>query len=254
MPDDDHIMSLPLIGITTFHTRNPEKGVTYLSVTEAYAAAMREAGGIPVMIPLGLQSDALERLVSWIDGVIFTGGGDIDPDRYGAPPHPLINEVDPARDELELQLVQAAVSRGVPFLGICRGLQTINVAMGGTLYADIQMEHPNALQHACFQDAPRDHLAHEIRIREGSLLADILGAHEARVNSGHHQGILELAPGLEATAFAPDGIIEAVEISGYPFGLAVQWHPEWITALPPMLGLFKALAQAASERVFTPRP
>jgi putative glutamine amidotransferase len=205
---------------------------------------MIKAGANPILIPLGLSEDNLLAILDLVDGILFTGGGDIDPIYYRTQPHPLIKNIDPERDRVELLLAKAAANGGIPFLGICRGLQTVNVALGGTLYADILAEHPNPIQHACFEDHPREHLAHSIRIQADSCLAKILKNTTAMVNSGHHQGIRELAPDLRPTAYSSDGIIEAFELPDHPFGLTVQWHPEWLTHIPAMFGIFEAFMEA----------
>jgi putative glutamine amidotransferase len=240
-------MDSPIIGITTFHTSNPDNGLLYLSVTETYVKALASAGALPVLVPLGLPEKSLFAILNILDGLLFTGGGDIDPACYGETAHPLVDNVDPERDRVEIFLARSAAEKGIPFLGVCRGLQTINVARGGTLYRDILAERPGAMKHACFESAPRTHLAHPVEVIPGSLIAQILNGGEARVNSGHHQGIRKLGAGLRATAFAPDGLIEAFELDGHPFGLAVQWHPEWLTHLPEMAAIFKTFVTAVAE-------
>ena len=164
---------------------------------------------------------------------------------------PEVKNVDPDRDRVEVQMVRAAISEGLPFLGICRGLQVINVALGGALYTHIADQHPQAIEHTYYPDWPRDHLAHKVQIDPNSKLADILGATTQDVNSLHHQGIRDLAPNLKATGWAPDNLIEAIELSDHPFGLAVQWHPECLTAEErmgtTMLTLFQAFVEAAAH-------
>jgi putative glutamine amidotransferase len=200
------------------------------------------------MIPLGLSPELLENLLARLDGILFTGGGDIDPAFYGAAPHPRVGDVDLDRDGVELYLLEKAVSQEVPFLGICRGLQLINVGLGGTLYTDITAQRAGALRHDYYPDYPRDYLAHTVDVRTDSRLTGILGNSPVEVNSLHHQGIDRLAPDLVQVASAPDGIVEAVELPDHPFGLAVQWHPEWLGAHAPMRALFEAFVQAAESR------
>jgi putative glutamine amidotransferase len=214
-------------------------------VTEAYVQAITAAGGCPVLIPLGLPAELLNDLLARLDGILFTGGGDIDPAFYGVAPHPKVDGVDLDRDGVELHLLEKAVSQGVPFLGICRGLQLANVGLGGTLYADITAQRPGALRHDYYPDYPRDYPAHTVEVRSGSRLATILNGSHLNVNSLHHQGIDRLAPVLLPVASAPDGIVEAVELPEHPFGLAVQWHPEWLGAQAPMQALFQAFVKAA---------
>ncbi len=240
-------MPYPLIGITT--ARRPHAEVrSQIVITEAYVQAVAAAGGCPVMIPLGLSPELLENLLARLDGILFTGGGDIDPAFYGAAPHPKVGDVDLDRDGVELYLLEKAVSQEVPFLGICRGLQLINVGLGGTLYADITAQRSGSLRHDYYPDYPRDYLAHPVDVRTESRLAGILGNSQVEVNSLHHQGIDRLAPSLEQVASAPDGMVEAVELPDHPFGLAVQWHPEWLGAHAPMRALFEAFVQAAESR------
>ena len=140
--------------------------------------------------------------------------------------------------------VRAAAEDGKPFLGICRGFQVANVALGGTLYTHIPDQHPNALRHDWYPDIPRDTIAHEVRIEEDSRIGQIFGAPLLRVNSLHHQGIKDLAPVLNAVGYAPDGLIEAVELPDHPFGCAVQWHPEWLTTQHEMRNLFRKFVEA----------
>jgi putative glutamine amidotransferase len=237
-------MAVPLIGITTGRTTS-SRGVPLNSLPEAYLQAVSQAGGTPVMIPLGLGGEQLAQVLRRLDGLVFSGGGDVDPQLYGAESIPELEGVDPDRDRLEVALVEEAIKARLPFLGICRGIQIINVALGGTLYTHIADQLPGALDHELLPGEPRDSLTHAVVVDSNSRLAEILGRDQVQVNSIHHQGVCRLAPGLRATAHAPDGLVEAFEITGHPFGLAVQWHPEWLTAHAPMQALFKALVDAA---------
>jgi putative glutamine amidotransferase len=205
---------------------------------------VREAGGIPVVLPpVTSIPDVLARL----DGLVLTGGGDIDPGRYGAPADPHTSGVNPARDEAELGLLAAALAAGLPVLGICRGLQLINVARGGTLCQHV----PNDDGHT---PAPGSYGSHRVRIAVGTRLAAILGDGEFDVPTAHHQAIDRLGKGLIAAAWTSDGIAEAVEASplgrpGDQFLLAVQWHPE--AGTDPRL--MQALVDAASARAISSR-
>jgi putative glutamine amidotransferase len=240
-------MPLPLIGVTTSRQPN-RKGYPIISVMEAYVRALQRAGAAPVLIPMGLPQEALQAVLARLDGLLLTGGGDIHPERYGGAPHPQVEAVDAERDETELGIARRVAQSRLPFFGICRGAQVLNVALGGTIYEHILDQFPGALDHASPDERPRGFLAHPIRIDEGSRLADIIGSDSAQVNSLHHQAIRQLAPGLRAIAFAPDGVVEAVELPGHPFGLAVQWHPEWLQDHPPMQDLFRAFVQAAGMK------
>jgi putative glutamine amidotransferase len=239
-------MSTPIIGVTTYSFTN-NSGQPQFALNQAYVSSLVRAGACPVLVPSALPEDLLPALLSRLDGLLFSGGGDVQPERYGSQPHPLVSEVDEYRDNLEIDLVNRAVQAGLPFFGICRGLQVINVALGGSLYEDILDQRPGSLMHQNVSEHPRHYLAHSIQARPGSGLEQILGSPAGQVNSLHHQGIRDLAPGLTATAHAPDGIIEAIELPGYPFGLAVQWHPECLQAHPPMQALFRAFVLAAQS-------
>lgn len=239
-------MPQPLIGFTTYRTTS-QAGYPQMSVAEVYLQALSRAGAIPFAIPSGLPEDTLRELLSHLDGVLFTGGGDIDPARYSDNDLPRVNEVDPARDRAEFFILDQAIQRGIPFFGICRGIQVINVGLGGTLFADISVQLPNALKHDFYPDWPRHHLAHEVKVDETSRLAQILKTTDLRVNSLHHQAINQLATGLRPTAYSPDGLVEGVELPDHPFGLAVQWHPECLIDQEAMMALFTGLVQAAKD-------
>jgi len=222
-----------------------EQGYRRFSVSEAYTSSIISAGACPVLIPLGLPEELVNELLDRLDGVLFTGGGDISPEMYGHPDHPSIDGIDPDRDKVELKIIAHAIQKGLPLMGICRGLQIINVALGGDLYADILEQHSQALKHQYYPDYPREYLAHDVSIEQSSLLAKVFPGARVPVNSLHHQGVRNLAPGLKSAAFAPDGIIEAFEISGHPFGLAVQWHPENLQVYENMRRLFEIFIEAS---------
>jgi len=243
-------MSIPIIGITTRKDLTPA-GLPAVMVLQAYVNAIVQAGGAPVLIPSDLPEFGWNELGKRLDGILFTGGGDIAVERFAGTPHPKVGGVDEARDAIELALARSAAESGTPFLGICRGLQVVNVALGGTLYTDILDQAPGALNHSyenpeVFKE--RTQLVHPVDIQPNSLAAKILGEPSLQVNSLHHQGVKDLASSLRASAFAPDGIIEAVELPGHPFGVAVQWHPEWLTDQAETLRLFKAFVEAARAK------
>jgi putative glutamine amidotransferase len=237
-------LNAPLIGLTTNRNTN-SFGNPQFSLGVDYSTSIEKAGGIPVLIPLGLETGRIKDLVSRLDGVLFTGGGDILPGHYNGTQHPLVSYVDEDRDRVEFSLFDFVTKAKLPFLGICRGFQVINVTLGGSLFEDILDQRPDSFRHQYHPDFPRDHLPHSVRVKKESKLAEILGQSEVEVNSFHHQGIKELAKGLRPTAYAPDGIIEGFELEDYPFGLAVQWHPENLQAYPTMRALFQAFVQAA---------
>jgi putative glutamine amidotransferase len=217
--------------------------LTAVQILRAYVSAIVEAGGAPILIPPDLPEDGWRTLLDRLDGILFSGGADIGLEHFDGEPHPSM-EVEAVRDYIELPLLRAAVNGDKPFLGICRGLQVMNVALGGTLYTHILDQLPNALQHD-WHDQQRETLAHPVRVEEGTRLAEILGAPLVQVNSLHHQGIKDLAPNLKATAFAPDGLIEGIELPDHKFALAVQWHPEWMTKHEEMRRLFRAFVVAS---------
>lgn len=235
----------PIIACTTFH-QDEETILPKIGLTEAYVTAVLRAGGIPVLLPIGLSPADLAKVLVNVDGVLLPGGGDMHPDFYQEPLTDQIMRVDMARDEIEVAVVQAAVARQLPLLGICRGIQVMNVALGGTLWADLPSQMPGSLVHDFDEVQPRRYEAHAVSIEEGALLAQVLDCTETAVNSLHHQGIKALAPGLCAVAFAPDGLIEAVEVPDHPFAIGVQWHPEWLVPdRLDMVNLFDQFVQAA---------
>lgn len=241
-------MQTPLIGITTFRSKPAGEKAALYSLSEMYVQAVTRAGGVPVLIPVELTQTESAVLITCLDGLLLSGGGDVLPERYGGQPHPKVGSVDTERDDLEISLVQMAARQDLPFLGICRGLQVVNVALGGTLYEDIATQCDNPLRHAYYPDWPRDHRAHAVEAQPDSRLVQITGSQKFEVNSLHHQGLREVAPDLRAVAWAPDGVVEAVELPGHPFGLAVQWHPECIPDSAESRALFAAFVRAAGSK------
>jgi len=199
------------------------------------------------LIPLVIQDEHLQLLLSRLDGILFSGGGDIDPELYGGEDHPEVKFIDTDRDRIETQLVKIAVQDGTPIFGICRGTQLINVALGGTLYTHIPDQLKSDLHPRYVEGTDRSSLTHEVKVEPGTALSEIMGSSVVQVNSLHHQGISKLATGLKAAGHAPDGLIEAVEMPDHPYCLAVQWHPEWLVAHKPMRALFTAFVEAANK-------
>ncbi|MCJ7660580.1 MAG: gamma-glutamyl-gamma-aminobutyrate hydrolase family protein [Anaerolineales bacterium] len=240
-------MTKPLIGITTSRTTS-EFGYPQFALPETYVQALVQTGANPVLIPSDLPEDVLRGLVLRLDGILFSGGGDIEPHHYNAEIHPSLSYLDSERDRGEFFLLEKILQRGMPFLAICRGIQVLNVSLGGTLFIDIPSQIPGALKHSYSPaEIPIDFLAHEVQVEPGSRLAEIVGASTVDVNSTHHQAIKELAPGLKPVAYSPDELIEAVELSDYGFGLGVQWHPERLVSHTPMAALFHAFVEAADS-------
>lgn len=230
----------PLIGITTYGRDESD----HLSLPAAYVDAVRRAGGLPLLIPPG--EPALNQLLDRLDGLILTGGGDVDPVLYHGQPHETIYMLDPERDHSEIDLVRLVAQSDLPTLGICRGAQVINVALGGSLIEHVPDETDGTVTHRA---APSGPLTHCVRIVPDSRLAGVLAANEVEIASWHHQAIRQPAPGLTVVARAPDGLIEAVELPDHPWFVAVQWHPE-ITAKadPTQQRIFDAFVAAARQR------
>ena len=218
-------MARPLIGVTTSITVR-SKGPERAFVNSAYLVAVQDAGGVPIPLPPQIGDPSLFELADRLDGLLLTGGGDIDPALFGEPPHPTLFEVVPARDRLEIALVRRFMESRRPILAICRGIQVLNVALGGTLYQDVTTDPGTQVQHQ--QTGPRDQPAHTVKVVPGSLLERILGSDHLEVNSMHHQAVKALGKGLLPVAFA-DALIEGVELDDPDtshFVLGVQWHPE----------------------------
>jgi putative glutamine amidotransferase len=222
----DQTGSRPIIGIIC--SRYARAGSsTFAGIAETYIQAVEAAGGIPLLIHLTRDAAVLDALYRRCDALLFAGGGDVEPERYGAEPHPMLGTVDALRDEVELNLARRAAADCVPMLGICRGVQLLNVALGGTLVQDIPAELPRALDHyASRNGADRAHMAHTIALESGSWFAEQLGAVELSVNTFHHQALRDVPAGLRVTGRASDGVIEAVEGTGPNFVVGVQCHPE----------------------------
>jgi putative glutamine amidotransferase len=243
----------PLIGCTTYRkTSDQTPPIDIFGLMPSYLEAIVAAGGVPVMIPLGLSDDNLIDILQQMDGILLPGGGDIEPRVYQGNGHPTVSGIDEDRDRVELTVARTAVAQQKPLLAICRGMQVLNVALGGSLWEDVELLMPQAMHHEFVNSHPRNYLAHMVTIELDSFLARQLGVEETAVNSLHHQGIRRLANPLRATAVAPDGLIEGVEVIDHPFAVGVQWHPEnLIHNAPHMLGLFQGLVDAASQPVIS---
>jgi putative glutamine amidotransferase len=201
-----------------------------LGQNQTYVHAIVRAGGVPVLIPILADPTRLRALYDSFDGLLLTGGKDIDAAHYGERLHPKCDPVPAERDEMELALTRWAVEEGKPLLAICRGIQVLNVALGGSLYQDIEEQIPGAGRHRWYPDYPRNRLSHQVAVVPEANLARILGTASLSVNSLHHQALKEVAPELVVVASAPDGVIEGAEVDGHPFAIGVQWHPEDLAA------------------------
>jgi putative glutamine amidotransferase len=196
---------------------------------------------------LHLSDDTLLRAAyKQVDALLLPGGEDVNPRHYGEPPHEKCGPPSPARDATELALARWAVAEGKPLLAICRGIQVLNVALGGSLYQDIAAQVPGAGRHDWYPDHPRSLRAHDAVLEPDSRLATMVGSASLPVNSLHHQAVKDVAAGLRVVACAPDGVVEALEAAGHPFAMAVQWHPEELAGSDPQAQrLFDALVEAA---------
>ena len=212
-------------------------------LTAAYVTALESAGLIPLIVPPLSRASAAAVILDSVSGLVLTGGEDVDPARYGEKRHEKIRSINAARDATEIALIEGAKARGKPVLAICRGIQILNVALGGTLVQDIPSQLDTKIAHD--EDSPRNSRSHDISIEPGSLIAKAVGTEHCTVNSFHHQSVKCVADGMRVTARSPDGVIEGLESTDDWWVIAVQWHPEEMTDSPEPWdrGLFKAFAQ-----------
>ncbi len=275
-------MSKPLIGLTPGHNTETQD----LFMRPAYLEALTAAGALPVVLPLDASPEDGTKLAQSFDGFLFTGGPDPHPFLFGEETHRNCGNISPRRDAMETALLSAVMKEGKPVLGICRGIQIINVALGGNIYQDIpsqyrppresgprmdsrspkspaqgrdhdperhrnapgipgeQNDFPIAHSQPCGSHIP----THTVTLAPKSRLARICGSPALRVNSMHHQAVRDLAKGLTASALAPDGLIEAIEMAGYPWLIAVQWHPEYLREDPANFRIFQDFTAACRTR------
>jgi putative glutamine amidotransferase len=235
----------PIVGIPTHSRSLAMAGLPPAFIMgQPYTQALARAGAAAILLPLYDEPELLRTLYDQIDGLFLAGGSDVDPVHYGEAAHPLLGEVDPDRDRVELQLMRWALADRLPILAVCRGLQVLNIACGGTLHQDIASDLPHADQHNYWLEQPRDYLAHEVTVEPGTRLAALLGAERVGVNSLHHQSVRDVAPSLRVSARALDGVVEALEGLDERFLVAVQWHPEALIADPGMTNLFSGFVAA----------
>ena len=222
----------------------PEGDTKRVRLTAAYVTALENAGLVPLIVPPLSSDRAAAAVLDSVSGLVLTGGEDVDPARYGEERHEKVRSVNAARDTTEAALVEEAKARGMPVLAICRGIQILNVALGGTLVQDIASQCKTDISHD--EDSPRDSRSHEIDVEPGSLIAKAVGAEHLAVNSFHHQSVKRVAEGMRVTARSPDGVVEGLESTDKDWWvMAVQWHPEEMTESPEPWdrGLFKAFAR-----------
>lgn len=231
---------LPVIGITCSWDNESQRHF----LGSLYAEAVRAAGGVPVLLANYEKEEEFIKLLGMIDGLLLTGGKDVDPFYFGEETLPACGEITPMRDAFEIKLTRMAIKGQIPVLGICRGTQVLNIAAGGTIYQDLNTQLPGCLKH--FQQAPGWAATHRIEIEKGSVLESILQVSEIRVNSYHHQAVRNLAPGFKISAKSSDGVVEAIEGAPDLFILGLQCHPEEMWEKDSrLLKLFQALTNYA---------
>ncbi len=230
-----------LIGVVCGHRYEPEE--TYLR--RGYLKGILQAGGVPLLLPV-LPKKALIPLLDRVQGLLLVGGPDIDPFFYGMEPEGECGQIHPLWDELELFVIQNVSERNLPILGICRGIQVLNVAFGGDLIQDIKAKVGGSVEHE--QKAPKQHPTHQVVLKEGSILQRIFALDSLRVNTFHHQAVGRVAQDFTPVAHARDGVIEAIEKKGHPFVVGVQWHPElMLDDYPEQHVLFRQLVHYAKQ-------
>lgn len=242
------------------HPRRPSIGVTAdwaepsetsphpkYEIKVAYLEAVTRAGGLPFILPYSDDKPTIEAYLDRLSGLVVTGGAfDIPAELYGEQPKDGLGPLKPHRTAFEMALLKAALQRNLPVLGVCGGMQLLNVAMGGTLVQDIKLEVPTAREHQQTHD--RRQPQHPVEVKDGTALGACVGKGQMMVNSTHHQAVKGLGEKLVVSAVSPDGVIEAIELSGPSFALGVQWHPElMIDSVPPHLGIYKTLVHRARE-------
>jgi putative glutamine amidotransferase len=231
----------PLIGITPWYDYT--KQLTFIK--KGYYEGVNEAGGLGIVLPMCTQQELMENMVQSCDGFLISGGPDVDPKYFNEINLPFNEDISPYRDILEIYIIRRSIELNKPLLGICRGIQIMNVAMGGTLYQDIhsQIRDRNLIKHS--QVAPSWYPTHKINIKEESLVSKLLKTTSIEVNSFHHQAVKDIAPGFEASSLSEDGIIESIEYKNHKFALGVQWHPELMwESNNTFLSLFEGLVQS----------
>jgi len=239
--------TMPIIGVSG----SIEKDESKQYIIRSYMTSILNAGAIPVLLSIDMDEEHIALCLDQMDGLMLSGGNDVDPQLFGESPASGLDQVNPVRDQLEMKLIDIAYQHAMPILAICRGLQTLNVALGGTLYQDLPTQYiapdgGRAILHT--QTSPSRYASHMITLDEGTAFRDIYGEASIGVNSYHHQAIKALAPGLTVCARAADGVIEAIQDTSKPFVYGVQWHPERMKEGAP---LFEAFTNACKTYSIT---
>lgn len=217
-----------------------------ITVNQDYVESVLRAGGTPVLFPVTDDREQISTLLARVDGLLLTGGQDVNPAEYGEQRMPCCGDFSACRDAMEIPLCREALTRRMPVLAICRGMQLLSCVLGGTLYQDLASQFGTQLSHPRF-DMPGDPV-HEVDVKPDTLLSSVVGEGTLRVNSRHHQGIKALGKNLRISATAPDGLIESIELPDHPFVLGVQWHPESLSdRYPDHQRLFDAFIHACAD-------
>ncbi|MEW5960951.1 MAG: gamma-glutamyl-gamma-aminobutyrate hydrolase family protein [Chloroflexota bacterium] len=247
-------VELPKIGLLCRHdhSSNYRRKPVY-AAGESYIHALSEGGGLPFLIPLNLPELSLRTLYDLADGIMLTGGGDVEPSLYHHPPHPTQGDVQPDRDRDEMTVARWAAAEGKPLLGICRGIQVMAVAAGGELWQDVPSQLPEAsLHHDAYNNknsSPEHYLAHAVELVPACRLAQIVGSHTIWTNSLHHQAVKRVPEPFRVTGRAADGVVEVIEHAAHPFYIGVQWHPEVLTGqYESARQIFKAFVEACQRK------
>ncbi len=247
----------PVIGVCTNYSLEKSVGTqtrlglqdqAWHLIADDYISAIEKAGGVPIILPVTENEETRQQLLSQIDGILFTGGSDLDPQLYGELPSYGLGPVQPRRDQHEINLAKRALyETDLPILGICRGMQLLNVVTGGTLFQDLKQDKPEGMNHG-LSTSPKAHPVHPVAITKDSLFHHVFESETIGVNSYHHQAIRQIGEGFEATMVAPDGLIEGIEWKGDRFVCAVQWHPEMMaTSVPQIASLFNAFIEKCKK-------
>lgn len=236
----------PVIGVTV-SKGTTDGGSNYLRLNESNMKALIAAGAMPVMLPITGEDEIIDEYLDLVDGLYFSGGGDVDPLIFNEDPIKEMGNIDHRRDEFELKLFKKAAEKNMPILGICRGEQVINIGAGGSVYQDIHAQREGTKGHSP-KSSSGNYAYHSAKIMKDTKLYSLLGTEEININSYHHQAVKEVADGYKVSALAKDGIIEAIESEKHDFIIGIQWHPELMfDRYPVFLKIFEGLVAAAKK-------